>query len=265
MSIFTFSKPYSNDFWSGFYDTNLTPSTVPAKAHTFDYVLRGFPVSFLAGSLAGVSTSLLSCPFELTKLGSQIELVMKRRDMELNRILIASQSKAPSASRLPPLEAPKPLGAYQIAQKLVRHSGIFSLYSGYSYQVVRDVIGTGIYFGVYDSIKSAVSVFFFATTDSHPVSVAIAGGLSGGFSWIFVYPLDTLKSRYQRDVMSRVLSADSGQPAHAPGGAGTPAKVKVKDLFKPTMYRGLGISLVRTSILGTTMFSIYEMLMQMTD
>lgn len=276
LSIFTYSKPISNQFWSGFYDT--TTCLPSSSVNTMDYVLRGFPVSFLSGSLAGISTSIASCPFELTKLGSQIELVMKRRDLELKRILAASQSHASLPA--PPIEV-QPLGTFQIAKRLVAHSGPLALYSGYRYQLARDIVGTGIYFGVYDSIKSGVGLHFFGTADSHPVSVAIAGGLSGAFGWIFIYPLDTIKSRYQRDVMARVLaesnsssttvntssssSSSQQQQLKPPPNPQPKPKIKLRELFQAKMYRGLAISLLRTSILGTTMFSVYEVLMRNTD
>lgn len=260
LSIFTYSKPHTLAFWSQIYDTVPLPSSrelpqADLSQHTWNYVIRGFPVSWSSGAFAGITSSVLSCPFELTKLGSQIELVMKRREIELQQVLEASKSKAHVVMK--PTEV-KPLGTYQIAKRLVAHSGFRSLYSGYKYQLIRDAIGSGIYFGVYDSIKSGVSLYLFNTTHAHPISIAIAGALSGGASWIFIYPIDTYKSQYQRDIMSRVLSGNTNSPSPQ-----TP-QIKFRDLFKGKMYRGLGISLVRTSILGTTMFSCYETLMEIT-
>jgi len=264
MSIFTYSKPHTHAFWSNFYDTVPLPSDAASvrvadqakkSQHTMEYVIRGFPVSWSSGALAGITSSVLSCPFEITKLGSQIELVMKRRELLLKQVLDSSKGISPSIAPAPEVE---PLGTYQIAKRLISHSGIKSLYAGYRYQFFRDAIGSGIYFGVYDSIKSGVSLYLFDTPQAHPISIAIAGGLSGGASWIFVYPLDTYKSQYQRDYMAYVLSEkpNATKPTY-PG-------IKIKDLFKPKMYRGLGISLIRTSILGTTMFSCYEKLMEVT-
>lgn len=264
MSIFAYSKPHTHAFWSNFYDTvplasdmssGKVANELKASQHTMEYVIRGFPVSWSSGALAGITCSALSCPFEITKLGSQIEIVMKRRELLLKQVLDSSKGISPSIAPAPEVE---PLGTYQIAKQLVSHSGFKSLYAGYRYQFFRDAIGSGIYFGVYDSIKSGVSLYLFDTPQAHPISIAIAGGLSGAASWIFVYPLDTCKSQYQRDYLAYVLSGKPNAPKPTNPG------IKIKDLFKLKMYRGLGISLIRTSILGTTMFSCYEKLMEVT-
>lgn len=266
LSLYASTKPLAADFWNRFYDVE------GQSKGTFDSVLRGAPVSFTAGVVGGISTSVMSCPFELCKLGSQIELVMKRRSLELQSVAQAGKSHAKPPT--PPASI-KPLGVRQIATKLVSAGGPLALYSGFRYQLMRDVIGTGIYFGVYDSIKTAVGLYFFNTKETHPVSVAVAGGLSGGFSWVFVYPLDTLKSRHQRDVMARILSGNKApEPVAAPttatpvapaSAASTASSIGKGLLSSKGMYRGLGISLIRTSILGTTMFSTYEFLMSVTD
>lgn len=259
MSIFTYSKPYTHAFWSNFYDTVPLSSDISDQAefskHTGIYVIKGFPVSLSSGALAGITGSFFSCPFEITKLGSQIELVMKRREYSIQQVLNSSKG---IPSSITPVPDSQPLGTYQIAKRLVRKSGFGSLYVGFKFQIFRDAIGSAFYFGVYDSIKSAVSLTLFNNTDPHPISIAIAGGLSGAASWIFVYPFDTYKSRYQRDYMAYVLSNDpkAVKPKYP--------KIILKDMFRLSMYRGLSISLIRTSILGITMFSFYEKLMEIT-
>lgn len=294
MSIFTYSKPYTHAFWSSFYDppdilsydreavrqrkleADSNPAEKESWASTGSYIVRQFPVSFSSGLVAGFSTSFIASPFELTKLGSQIELVIRRRALDLEMTRVSGQSTAPTivaASKVLPKNATvssdtfKPLGTFQIAKKLVQKRGWMGLYAGYRYNIVRDGIGSSLYFGVYDSIKSAVSLALFNTPESHPVAVAIAGGLSGAVSWVIIYPLDTIKSRYQRDVMAYVLA----QPT--PGEDGAVASklqypkhphINLSKLFHRNMYRGLSISLIRTSLLGMAMFSCYEKLMDVT-
>lgn len=358
MSIFTYSKPFTHGLWSLIYTpppltskdgTEKSKSVLEAVENqntatstnrsTVGYVLRQLPVSLSSGSLAGITTSFIASPFELTKLGSQIELVIKRRQAELDLVRMAGQSKAPTIvaatkvmpailqnqakasekpssispqqttpatsniplkPKAPPIDSAvvvsdiKPSGTFQIARKLVRNNGWTSLYSGFRYMLVRDAIGSGVYFGVYDSIRTAISLFVYNTPEPRPLSVAIAGGLSGAFSWIVIYPLDTIKSRYQRDVMAHVFSKsalretvensvkrgiipDNLSPSAtiaAATAAGialpnvpqypTRPKIDLKLMFNRKMYRGLGISLIRTSVLGMTMFSVYERLMQVT-
>lgn len=271
LSIFAFSKPYTHSFWSQIYNTVPLPSSKPEpisknnnnnnshgasqQQQTFEYVMRAFPVSWSSGALAGVTCSVFASPFELTKLGSQIELLMKRRQLSQQGINNLNVSQGTTSQQV---TNAKPLGTFQIAKRVVAYGGVMSLYSGYKYHLIRDAIGSGVYFGVYDSIKSAISLYFFNTTQSHPISVAIAGALSGGFSWVLIYPIDSYKSQYQRDIMSNVFSGK------LPSERTIPPSFKFASIFRISMYRGLGISLIRTSILGTIMFSCYEKLMEIT-
>lgn len=255
-SVYTHSKPYSHAFWSKLYQTDPLPSTgpLPESYHNLGYVLRAAPISYTSGALAGLACAGIAGPFELTKLASQIELVMKRREFELQKSLNSANGRG-NLIISPPSTIP--LGSLQIAKRLVAQSGTLSLFSGFKFQVIRDTIGCGIYFAVYDSMKLGLSLYFF-NTQSHPISVAIAGGLSGACSWLLIYPIDTIKSQYQRDIMSHFFA---GKPASER--PGMPA-LKFKDFFRPNMYNGLGVSLLRTSVLGLIMFSCFEKLMEVT-
>lgn len=255
-SVYSYSKPYNHAFWSHLYQTNPLSSTgpLPESHQNLAYVLRSFPVSYTSGALAGLACAGIAGPFELTKLASQIELVMKRREFELQKSLNAANGHG-NLILSPPSTIP--LGSLQIAKRLAAQNGTLSLFSGMKFQVIRDTIGCGIYFAVYDSMKLSLSLYFF-NTQSHPVPVAIAGGLSGACSWLLIYPIDTIKSQYQRDIMSHFFA---GKPASER--PGMPA-LGFKDFFRPNMYNGLGVSLMRTGILGVIMFSCFEKLMEVT-
>lgn len=300
MSIFTYTKPYTHAFWSAFYtppelftyDKKLSKQQsldgdFVTQDSPFSYSLRQFPISFSSGAIAGILTSFIASPFELTKLGSQIELVIRRGVFETQANNSSTKSLAAASSKPIPTNATatavvspsavtnlKPLGTFQIVRQLVRASGWTSLYSGYRYMIIRDIFGAGVYFAAYDSIRSAVSLMVFKTPEPHPFSVAIAGALSGAICWITIYPLDTVKSRYQRDVMTYVLSKsillDSNKSISGTGNAPKlpeypkHPKIELSGWFNRSMYRGLAISLFRTSILGMCMFSAYEKLMEVT-
>lgn len=63
---------------------------------------------------------------------------------------------------------------------------------------VRDLIGTGSYFLIYEQSKS-----IFARTGVHSSYLpALSGFFCGSLSWLLVFPLDTIKNRMQRDLLS---------------------------------------------------------------
>lgn len=234
--------------------------------------MRQLPVSFSSGMIAGLSTSAFASPFELTKLGSQIELVIRKRALEEQ--LVKEAGKPSAAAIKTQINNIKPLGAIHIVKQLVKKSGWLGMYSGYRYMIVRDILGAGVYFAVYDSVKSAISLALFKSPEPHPVSVAIAGALSGAVCWSAVFPIDTIKSRYQRDVVTYVLSkrTDGNQKTGFNSGSANRKlpdypqhpKLRLRELFNRNMYRGLSISLIRTCMFGMCMFSCYEKLMKVT-
>lgn len=65
-----------------------------------------------------------------------------------------------------------------------------NLYKGWTSTLTREIPGYGLYFSTYNYIKNQIS-------DFRSYHAFFAGGLSGGFSWIFIYPSDVIKSRIQ--------------------------------------------------------------------
>lgn len=54
------------------------------------------------------------------------------------------------------------------------------------FPLVRDTIGTAIYFATYESGKQLLVKFQGSSSPTSPLSVAIAGGLCGLVSWACV-------------------------------------------------------------------------------
>ncbi|KAK7206390.1 mitochondrial carrier domain-containing protein [Myxozyma melibiosi] len=207
------------------------PLTEDQLAHPGKNLLRAIPTYFMSGFTAGGFIAMFSCPFEFTKLSTQIEMLMARA----------------SYANLPDSEFTKtyvPKGTLESAKDIVRRRGITGLYSGFRYHFVRDALGTSLYFSVYESSKQLSRMYSPTQADPGPLVIAISGGLCGIFSWAVLFPIDTMKSIAQRDVLTR-----------RPGEVFKPRKFQ---LLNPRMYRGLGVSVVRTGLVNMTFFSIYE-------
>lgn len=92
-----------------------------------------------AGGTAGSVLALVACPFELTKLSTQIDMLMAKSRM----------ANSP-ASLAAPVAEYTPKGTLSAAQSILRHRGWRGLYSGLSYHIARDGLGVSIYFTVYE-------------------------------------------------------------------------------------------------------------------
>jgi len=79
-------------------------------------------MAFLAGFTSGAFITVMACPFEFTKLATQIELLMRRTRL------------ASSPDLTGPME---PKGPMQMAKEIYHTRGFRGLYSGFNYHFGR--------------------------------------------------------------------------------------------------------------------------------
>ena len=77
-------------------------------------------------------------------------------------------------------------GTFKTAQNIVANRGLAGMYSGFSLHLLRDTIGTTIYFATYESTKQMLVKIQKSNSPTSPLSVALAGGLCGLVSWACV-------------------------------------------------------------------------------
>jgi len=68
-----------------------------------------------------------------------------------------------------------------------------SLYRGMKLTCLRETIGYGLYFDTYERIKRYLLISKYSQT----VSCLTAGGIAGVNSWLWTYPIDTIKTEVQ--------------------------------------------------------------------
>ncbi|KAJ3138205.1 hypothetical protein HK100_012812 [Physocladia obscura] len=131
------------------------------------------------------------------------------------------------------------LGAWEWAKKIVR-------LKGYHYHLLRDFIGTGMYFGGYETLKIVLTPK--GETAGSLVHM-MAGGISGTFSWVFLYPIDLIKSVMQKEALQPIPKYKS-------------AFEFVSKRFKKGgvrgFYHGLSAQLLRSFPVHSLNFLIYE-------
>ncbi|KAI9693421.1 MAG: hypothetical protein M1820_009297 [Bogoriella megaspora] len=177
-----------------------------------------------AGATAGAAVTAIACPFELTKLSSQLSVLM-------------ANNKAASQINF------GKLSTYKTSKKLIQQRGFIGLYYGFQLHILRDTIGTAIYFMTYESAKQLLANAR-GNSPTSPGAVVAAGGLCGLVSWACIYPIDSAKSIYQRNCLET-----------EPGGKPSMPKIQ---FINRRMYRGLGVSMSRSAVINAVFFSVFE-------
>ncbi|KAK6070552.1 mitochondrial carrier protein [Seiridium cupressi] len=185
-----------------------------------------------AGATAGSGITFIACPFELTKISAQVSVLManqKSADPKRQEIAMSYHNK----------------GTIRTLRNLVKHRGLSGMYTGLNLHLMRDTLGTGIYFATYESSKQLLTTFSGNDAHNNPIAVLAAGALCGIVSWALIYPIDSAKSIYQRNA----LMYSKGQTVPIP---------KIT-FFRKDMYRGLGVSMGRSAAVNAVFFSAFEL------
>lgn len=129
---------------------------------------NSYTTHFVAGSAAGLIQSLICSPVELAKTRLQLQ----------SNVAGAQIFKGP----------------VQLLNYVYRADGVRGLFKGVTITAIRDIPGYAIYF---------VSYEYLTRLKAEPglVYTSFAGGMAGTFSWMFSFPIDVIKSRFQADGM----------------------------------------------------------------
>ena len=88
-------------------------------------------MAFMAGFTSGAFITVVACPFEFTKLATQIELLMRRTKVASSPDPTLSASTA----------AIDPKGPMQMAREIYHTRGFRGLYSGFNYHFGKPLLG----------------------------------------------------------------------------------------------------------------------------
>ncbi|RDL39029.1 Mitochondrial carrier [Venustampulla echinocandica] len=189
-----------------------------------------------AGATAGSFITLVACPFELTKVSAQVSVLLADKNKSNGADPKSSGAVAASYQNK---------GTFQTAKNIVKHRGLAGLYSGFNLHLLRDTLGTAIYFMTYESSKQLLATYSGDRSPTNPFAVLFAGGLCGVVSWALIYPIDSAKSIYQRNSLT-VCKED------------TVTRAPKIQFMNRRMYRGLGVSMGRSCVVNSIFFSVFE-------
>lgn len=186
-----------------------------------------FGKSFVAGCASGTAVALVACPFEITKVFQQVIVVVNRE----------SHGKALL-----------PTNVRGVVSNIVAHKGLLGMYSGLQYHLARDVVTYGVFFSLYDLMKSQLSPNLGLLT------VPVSSFVSAIVCWVSVFPIDSLKSQYQRNVLRNIIRVKNGQKTVVP-------KLARLNYFNWSLYRGIAPSIFKAGGGTILFFSGFETLM----
>ena len=142
----------------------------------------------LTGGIAGAAQSFVCSPMELIKLRLQVQT---------NPTDIFHWHATTGNGRL----YHDPWDAFK---KILKHGGIKELFKGLELTLLREIPAFSAYFCTYEySSRLIINLRGNGMTfdDLSPLSLCLAGGMSGIAAWVITYPVDVVKSRVQVDGM----------------------------------------------------------------
>lgn len=126
---------------------------------------------FLSGAAGGLSISGLAAPIEHVRIRLQVQTV----ESTFN-------------------------GPMSVLRELYNTGGLRSIYRGLIPTLVREGVGSGMYFVTFESlVKNNVQKRGIQRKDVESWRLCLYGGLSGYTMWTVIYPVDIVKSKLQTD------------------------------------------------------------------
>ena len=135
----------------------------------------------MAGSVAGLSQTVICSPMELAK----------------TRMQIQGQGESHSKFRTTPHLYEGPVDCIR---QIFRTEGIRGVYRGFLSTALRETPSFAVYFGSYETMCRALQ----GDAEQCPTWVMLlGGGMAGMFTWLSTYPVDVIKSRLQADMTGK--------------------------------------------------------------
>lgn len=185
---------------------------------------------------------------------------------------LSGEARGPSISSVAPKKNVGRVSSTAATREIFRRHGFFGLYTGFKLHLARDVVGSAIYFGVYEATKQAMTSFSKTDKANTPLAVATAGMLCGMCSWSLVslcphpvtrdghespdrslstrpmwlicreqtYPLDTMKTRVQNSLVGNV------------------SKVAQESAARSSKFKGIEMIIMRSCIQNMIQMSLFE-------
>ncbi|KIM49339.1 hypothetical protein M413DRAFT_438523 [Hebeloma cylindrosporum] len=206
----------------------------------------------ISGAMSGALISFGSAPFELVKVRRQLEYTI-------------AASKG--------ISMVKPPGTLEAVKEIYRNNGFGGLYTGFRLHFVRDTAGTALYFLEYDGMRHLLgrqrSGEQGATPSWLPIHSSlvpfVCGSVSGVTSWALIYPLDVVKTKVQQRSLSGERYRGPWETLYRLVRGPDPNAPKPILAGITRIYRGLGVSALRSITTHGLLWTLFDLTAQYID
>ncbi|KAI6045703.1 hypothetical protein EDC04DRAFT_2558982 [Pisolithus marmoratus] len=206
----------------------------------------------ISGALSGSLISFGSAPFELVKVRRQLEY---------------------SIAATKGIQLIKPPNTIEAVRDIVRTHGKSGLYLGFRLHFLRDTSGTALYFFEYDAMRHLLgrqrSGEQGPTPHWLPIPVSlipfICGSFAGVTSWALIYPLDVVKTKVQQRALAGTPPRGVRETFHRLVRGPDPNDPKPMLAGIARIYRGLGVSAVRSITTHGLLWTFFDLTSQYID
>ncbi|KAI8145511.1 mitochondrial carrier domain-containing protein [Fennellomyces sp. T-0311] len=199
-------------------------------------------ISTFGGACSGAFIATFSCPFELVKIHKQLEVLLLQASSISTGATVVRENKKRNGWK----NDTRTTSSWHSAKEIIRLKGIRGLWSGFGLHFVRDTVGTGVYFGGYETTKFLLSG---PERTAGPMTQFLAGGVCGILCWLAVFPIDLVKSLMQKEIL-------------APNPSYRNTMDCVRDIYGTRglagFYRGIAVTLIRAFPIHSLNFLVYE-------
>uniref|UniRef100_H3D5Z5 Solute carrier family 25 member 48 n=1 Tax=Tetraodon nigroviridis TaxID=99883 RepID=H3D5Z5_TETNG len=202
-----------------------------------------------ASALTGLVSVGLGAPVDLVK----IRLQMQTQTVLAENLHLAGNVANGTNIPLSAVSGPGPRlyrGPLHCISSILQAEGLPGLYRGAGAMVLRDVPGYVLYFIPYTFFCNLLKPE--GSSNPHPCSIWLAGGLAGSISWVTATPADVVKSRLQADA----------QQSRKFRGILHCIAVSYRSEGAQVFFRGASVNAVRGFPMSATMFLTYELSLQ---
>ncbi|KAF9484740.1 mitochondrial carrier [Pholiota conissans] len=206
----------------------------------------------VSGAMSGALISFGSAPFELVKVRRQLEYTI-------------AASKGVTMT--------KPPGTVEAVKDIYRNNGLKGLYTGFPLHFVRDTAGTALYFLEYDGMRHLLGRQRSGEQGPTPSWLPIhaqlvpfvCGSLSGVTSWALIYPLDVVKTKVQQRALAGERYRTPWETLYRLVRGPDPNSPKPILAGITRIYRGLGVSALRSITTHGLLWTLFDMTAQYID